>query len=101
MATPADGFAAIDGALLGWRVERALALRRGLGLPGPDAAYRIVHGAGDGVPGGAADVLGRLAVLWTDGGALLAGARTLADATRGLAKPDGAAVTGRPRGGGR
>src|SRR5215831_10286802 len=47
MATPADGFAAIDGALLGWRVERALALRTALGLPGPDHAYRIVHGAGD------------------------------------------------------
>jgi 23S rRNA (cytosine1962-C5)-methyltransferase len=99
MATPADGFAAIDGALLGWRVERALALRRGLGLPGPDAAYRIVHGAGDGVPGFAADVLGRFAVLWTYSEALLPVARTLADAIRGFAKLDGVVIKVRPRGG--
>ncbi len=52
MATPADGFAKIDGALLGWRIERALKLRTQLGLPGPDHAYRLVHGAGDGLPGG-------------------------------------------------
>lgn len=35
LAVPADGLAKIDGALLGLRVERALAWRRQLGLPGP------------------------------------------------------------------
>ena len=67
MATPADGFPKIDGALLGWRVERALAWRTQLGLPGPDHAYRLVHGAGDGLPGFACDVLGRTAVVYAYG----------------------------------
>src|SRR5689334_7251717 len=82
MATPVDGFDAIDGALIGWRVERAIALRRGLGLVGPDAAYRIVHGAGDGLPGFFADVLGKYAVVWTLADGLVPVARTLADAIR-------------------
>jgi len=51
LATPADGFPRIDGALLAWRVERALRWRKALGLPGPDHAYRLIHGAGDGLPG--------------------------------------------------
>ena len=67
MATPADGFPAIDGALLGWRVERALQWRKALGLPGADCAYRIVHGAGDGLPGFACDVLGATAVVYVYG----------------------------------
>ena len=64
LALPADGFAKIDATLLGWRVERALAWRRQLELLGPDHAYRIVHGAGDGLPGFACDVLGRVAVVY-------------------------------------
>src|ERR1041385_3487869 len=51
LAVTADGFAAIDGALVGWRVEKAVAWRTQLGLPGPSHAYRILHGAGDGLPG--------------------------------------------------
>ncbi|MEJ7596692.1 MAG: hypothetical protein WKG01_02180 [Kofleriaceae bacterium] len=58
LAVPSDGFTKLDGALLGLRVERALAWRKRLGLPGPDHAYRLVHGAGDGLPGFACDVLG-------------------------------------------
>jgi 23S rRNA (cytosine1962-C5)-methyltransferase len=46
------------------RVERALALRRTLGLVGEGSAYRLVHGAGDGLPGLVADVLGPWAVLY-------------------------------------
>src|SRR5262249_48578753 len=79
MATPADGFPAIDGALLGWRVERALAWRKALGLPGPDHAYRIVHGAGDGLPGFACDVLGATAVVYVYGAGLRALGRPLAE----------------------
>ena len=99
LATPVDGFAAIDGALVGWRVERALAWRRTLGLPGPDAAYRLVHGAGDGVPGFAADVLGRFAVLWMDAEALRPIGELVAEAVRGFAGLDGVVIKVRARGG--
>src|SRR5258706_7296108 len=64
MAMPADGFGRIDGALVGWRVERALRWRKALGLPGADHAYRLVHGAGDGLPGFACDVLGPTGVVY-------------------------------------
>jgi 23S rRNA (cytosine1962-C5)-methyltransferase len=99
MATPADGFPAIDGALLGWRVERALAWRRALGLPGPDHAYRIVHGAGDGLPGFAADVLGATAVVYAYGAGLRKLGGKLAEAIAGFAKLRGAVVKLRARGG--
>jgi 23S rRNA (cytosine1962-C5)-methyltransferase len=99
MATPADGFPAIDGALLGWRVERALAWRTALGLPGPDHAYRIVHGAGDGLPGFAADVLGTTAVVYVYGSGLRRLGAKLAEAIAGFAKLRGAVVKLRARGG--
>lgn len=99
MATPADGFPRIDGALLGWRVERALAWRTRLDLPGPDAAYRLLHGAGDGVPGFTCDVLGRFAVLYAYAPALLPVARLLAEAVRGFARLDGVVIKVRARGG--
>lgn len=99
MATAADGFPKIDGALLGWRVERALAWRTQLGLPGTDHAYRLVHGAGDGVPGFACDVLGRTAVVYAYGDGLLPVARQLAEAIVGFARLDGAVVKLRARGG--
>ena len=99
LATPADGFPKIDGALLGWRVERALRLRKLLGLPGPDHAYRIVHGAGDGLPGFAADVLGPTAVVYAYGAGLRALGRQLAEAIIGFAQLRGAVVKLRARGG--
>jgi 23S rRNA (cytosine1962-C5)-methyltransferase len=99
MATPGDGFAKIDGALLGWRVERALKLRMQLGLPGPDHAYRLVHGAGDGLPGFACDVLGKTCVVYAYGDGLRAVGRQLAEAIVGFAKLDGAVVKRRTRGG--
>ena len=99
MATPADGFPAIDGALLGWRVESALAWRKSLGLPGPDHAYRIVHGAGDGLPGFACDVLGATAVVYVYGAGLRALGRQLAEAITGFARLRGAVVKLRARGG--
>lgn len=99
MAVPADGFAKIDGALMGWRVERALALRTLLGLPGTDHAYRIVHGAGDGLPGFACDVLGRTAIVYAYGDGLRTVGRQLAEAIVGFAKLDGAVIKLRARGG--
>jgi 23S rRNA (cytosine1962-C5)-methyltransferase len=98
-STPADGFAKIDAALLGWRVERALALRKQLDLPGPDHAYRIVHGAGDGLPGFAADVLGRVAVVWAYSEALRSLGMKLAESIVGFARLDGAVVKLRTKGG--
>jgi 23S rRNA (cytosine1962-C5)-methyltransferase len=98
-AVPQDGFAAIDGALVGWRVERALAWRKQLGLPGDDHAYRIVHGAGDGLPGFAADVLGKTAVVYVYGSGLMALGRHVANAVMGFAKLDGGVIKLRARGG--
>jgi 23S rRNA (cytosine1962-C5)-methyltransferase len=100
LAVPSDGFAQIDAALLGWRVERALAWRRALGLVGADRAYRLVHGAGDGLPGFTCDVLGRAAVVYAYGAGLLALARSLAESIAGFARLDGAVVKLRVRGDG-
>jgi 23S rRNA (cytosine1962-C5)-methyltransferase len=99
IATPADGFARLDGAVIGLRVERALALRRALGLVGDGATYRLVHGAGDGLPGFACDVLGEVAVVYAYGAGLRALARVLADAAIGFARLRGAVVKLRSRGG--
>ncbi len=99
LATPTDAFPRVDGALLGWRVERALALRRQLGLPGADASYRLIHAAGDALPGFTVDVLGAWAVLWVQSAALLPLGRLLADAVRGFAQLRGVVIKVRARGG--
>lgn len=99
LGVPADGFVQIDGALLGWRVERAMSWRTALGLPGDDAAYRLIHGAGDGLPGFSCDVLGRYGVLWALSPALVPVGRQLAEAVAGFARLDGVVVKVRARGG--
>ena len=99
LAVPADGFARIDGALLGWRVERALAWRMLLGLPGLDHAYRLIHGASDGLAGFACDVMGRVAIVYAYADALRGLGLQLAEAVVGFAKLDGAVVKLRARGG--
>jgi 23S rRNA G2069 N7-methylase RlmK/C1962 C5-methylase RlmI len=99
MAVLDDGFPKIDGALIGWRVERALRWRQQLGLVGPTNAYRIVHGAGDGLPGFTCDVLGSTAVVYAYGEGLKAVGRQVAEAIVGFAKLDGAVVKVRARGG--
>lgn len=96
---PADGFVKIDGALLGWRVERALAWRTQLGLPGKDHAYHLIHGGADGLPGFTVDVMGRVAIIYAYAEALRPLAKTLAEAVMGFAKLDGAVVKLRVRGG--
>jgi len=98
-ATLEDRFPAVDGALIGWRVERAMRLRKLLGLPGEDAAYRLLNGAGDGVPGFTCDVLGRYAVLYAYATGLVPLGRQLADAVRGFAGLDGVVLKVRARGG--
>jgi 23S rRNA (cytosine1962-C5)-methyltransferase len=99
LATLDDGFPKIDGALLAWRVEKALAWRRQLGLPGPGHAYRVVHGAGDALPGFTCDVFAQTAVLYAYGEGLRALGKQLAEAIVGFAKLDGAVVKLRARGG--
>ena len=99
LAVPADQLLKIDGTLLALRVERALAWRKQLGLVGTDQAYRLLHGAGDGVPGFACDVLGKVAVIWVYGEGLRALGRQLADAVVGFAQLSGAVVKLRARGG--
>jgi 23S rRNA (cytosine1962-C5)-methyltransferase len=99
MAVLADGFPKVDGALIGWRVERALRWRQQLGLVGPTNAYRIVHGAGDGLPGFTCDVLGPTAVVYAYGEGLKAVGKQVAEAIVGFAKLDGAVVKVRARGG--
>jgi len=98
-AVAADGFATIDGALLGWRVERALAWRTQLGLVGADHAYRLIHGGGDGLPGFTCDVLGRVAIVYAYAEGLRALGKTLAESIVGFTKLDGAVVKLRARGG--
>lgn len=96
MATPKDDLAKIDGTLLALRVERAVAWRRQLKLEG---AYRLLHGAGDGLPGFLCDVLGDVAVIWVLGEGLRGLGKQLADAVIGFAKLKGAVVKLRARGG--
>lgn len=96
---PADGFTKIDGALFGWRVERALAWRTQLGLPGPDHAYHLIHGGADGLPGFTCDVMGRVAIVYAYAEGLRTLAKPLAEAITGFAKLDGAVIKLRLRGG--
>lgn len=98
-AIAADNFPKIDGALFGWRVERALAWRARLGLVGKDCAYRLIHGGGDGLPGFTCDVLGRVAVIYAYAEGLRALGKTLAESIIGFCKLDGAVVKVRLRGG--
>jgi 23S rRNA (cytosine1962-C5)-methyltransferase len=96
MVTPADGLAKIDGALLGVRVERALAWRKQLGLAG---AYRLLHGAGDGLPGFSCDVLGGVAVVYVYAECLRALGKQLGESIVGFARLTGAVVKLRAKGG--
>ena len=54
----------LDGSSIGRRLERAMALRRRIGLPSHETnGYRLVHSEGDGLPGLIVDVLGSIAVV--------------------------------------
>lgn len=99
LAVPSDGLIKIDATLLALRVERAVAWRKQLGLVAEGNAYRLLHGAGDGLPGFACDVLGPVAVIWVYGEALRSLGHQLAQAVIGFAKLTGAVVKLRARGG--
>jgi 23S rRNA (cytosine1962-C5)-methyltransferase len=63
------------------RVERSLALRRAVGLPGPgDEAFRLVNNEGDELPGLTADAYGPYVVVSVPGKGLLPVGRLLAEA---------------------
>jgi len=93
-----EPFAALDAGFFAARVDHALALRRTLGLAGDGAAYRLIHGAGDGLPGLEVDVYHPFAVVFAYGRALLPLARQLAEAVRAYAGCRGAVVKLRSRG---
>lgn len=89
---------AISPAFFDRRVSRALALRRSLGLAGERAAYRAIHGAGDGLPGFTADVLARWAVVYVYGRAFVAHGQEVARALVEQAGLRGGVVKVRSRG---
>lgn len=96
--TPSEGLPRIDGTVFALRLEQARELRNRLGLLGADAAYRLLHGAGDGTPGFSCDVYGRHAVICAYAEALVGPARALAEAVRGFANVDGVVIKTRRRG---
>ncbi|MCC6526284.1 MAG: class I SAM-dependent rRNA methyltransferase [Polyangiaceae bacterium] len=103
----------IDQALFQRKLERAVGLRRALGLPGVEpgqetTGYRLVHGEGDGVPGLIVDVFGdvvcvqlgtlglfRRAAAVCDALEAVVGPRSIVDRTPpGLARTEGFDPTG-------
>jgi len=98
LASARDAAEAITPALLASRVARALALRRSLGLCGERAAYRALHGAGDCLPGFAADVFGPWAVVYVYSRGFLAHGQEVARALVDEARLRGCVVKVRSRG---
>lgn len=95
----ADGVVdALDVVWAGRRLDQARALRDAHGLSGPDAAYRLLNGAGDLVPGVIADVYGAFAVVAALSAAMVPVATTLAEALVGRGDVRGAIVKHRGRG---
>lgn len=64
MAAAEESFSALDVRFVRARVERALTLRARFGLERQRTAHRLLNGAGDGLPGIAADVYADHAVLY-------------------------------------
>ena len=73
-----EGYMAPDLRLFRDRVQRAISLRRALGLAREHTPHRLIHGAGDGLPGWALDVYGDYAVLYAYSRALFVLGRALA-----------------------
>ena len=98
VAPASEAVETIGPAFFGARVERALALRRWLGLAGERAAFRLVHGAGDGLPGFAADVYAPWAVVYVYARAFVPHGQLVARAAIEQAGLRGAVVKVRSRG---
>src|SRR5688572_8355212 len=77
-----EGYSAPDVRLFRERLQRALRLRRALGLAREQTPHRVIHGAGDGLPGWALDVYGDYAVLYAYSRALFVLGRSLAAVAR-------------------
>ncbi len=97
-AGPGEAPEGLGPAFFADRVERALELRRRLGLLGPEDACRAVHGAGDGLPGLTADLFGAFAVVNAYSRALAPLGRLLAEALLERGALRGALVKLRARG---
>jgi 23S rRNA (cytosine1962-C5)-methyltransferase len=98
MARADEGFDAIAPPFFAARVERALGLRRDLGLVGERSACRLVHGAGDGLPGFAMDLLSPWAVLYVYSRAFVPFGQLVAQAAIEQAGLRGVVVKVRSRG---
>ena len=98
MARADEGVDAISPSFFAARLERALGLRRGLGLLGERSACRLVHGAGDGLPGFAMDLLAPWAVLYVYGRAFVPFGQLVAQAAIEQAGLRGVVVKVRSRG---
>jgi 23S rRNA (cytosine1962-C5)-methyltransferase len=79
-STSDELYQALDARFFRGRVERAFALRRGFSLDRAVSAHRILHGAGDGVPGLTADLYGDFAVLYAYSKGLVTMGRLCAEA---------------------
>jgi 23S rRNA (cytosine1962-C5)-methyltransferase len=64
MALDREGFSALDARFVRARLERSLGLRARFGLDRERTTHRLLNGAGDGLPGIAADVYGQHVVLY-------------------------------------
>jgi 23S rRNA (cytosine1962-C5)-methyltransferase len=98
MTGPGEPFGELDSPFYAARVEAALERRRALGLVARGQAYRLLNGAGDGLPGLVADVYGGWAVLHAYGRALVPAARELAGVLIGGADLQGVVIKLRGRG---
>ncbi len=98
MTRAGDPWTSTGDAYLDARLDAALAWRRAAAVTGPEAAYRLVHGAGDALPGVYVDIYGPFAVASALTPALLplAGAVARRLVTRTLA--EGVVVKHRGRG---
>jgi 23S rRNA (cytosine1962-C5)-methyltransferase len=95
MAGPGEAFEALDEAFFAARVDAAAARRQALGLGG---AFRLIHSAGDGLPGLAADRFGDWAVLYVYSQGLLPQGRLCARALRERLSLRGVVLKVRARG---
>ncbi len=98
VAGPDEAVDTIGPALFAARVASALDLRRALGLLGGRSACRVLHGAGDGLPGFTADVLAPWAVLYVMSRAFVAHGQAAAQALVEQAGLRGCVVKVRSRG---
>lgn len=89
----------LDATFFRRRIDSAFAMRKAMGLTESNQAYRLLNGAGDGVPGFAADVYGEFAVLYAYSRGLLGAGKALAKAILEGQGVRGVVLKVRPKGG--